>query len=285
MMKINVNDEYLCAVRTKSFADFFIQAQLLLMSSSSYCHSSDCLLNPGQETIASLLKSSGQSSDLNSILLDYFSISAEASHLCTNLLKTLIRLQTNYRSLNDRIIIDPSTVSDLLDNPLPSDLDRRGFEEIHERHSRVLQRLRSSRKKMAGKLRVVEFVTSGVGLMPAAAAALWGSNKMRGFWIFRCGLVMRRVVEQLDVAAKGVYILKRDFDTMGRLVERIGGEIEHDRAMVERGRCLEVLKESEFGVSKQAEELEEHVYLCLLTINRARAMVVREICRSSVHLD
>ncbi|KAG6390516.1 hypothetical protein SASPL_148254 [Salvia splendens] len=253
MIKINVNDEYLCAVRTKSFADFFVHAQLLLVPSSP----SDLLLNPSQETIASLLKSSGNSRELNSILLDYFSISAEASHLCTNILKTLIHLQTIYRSISNDQIIDPNTISYLLESPLPSGLDRRGFGEIQERQARVLQRLRSSRKKMAGKLRVLEFV--------------WG-----------CDRVMRGVVEQLDVAAKGVYILKRDFDTIGRAVERMGGEIEHDRAMMERGRSVEVLKESEFGVSRQAEELEEHVYLCLLTINRARAMVVREICRSSM---
>ncbi|XP_047958219.1 UPF0496 protein At3g49070-like [Salvia hispanica] len=255
MIKINVNDEYLCVVRTKSFADFFVHAQLLLVPSSP----SDLLLNPSQETIASLLKSSVNSRELNSILLDYFSISAEASHLCTNILKTLIHLQTIYRSISNDQIIDPDTISDLLDSPLPSGLDRRGFGEIQERQARVLERLRSSRKKMAGKLRVLEFV--------------WGCDRV---------VVMRGVVEQLDVAAKGAYILRRDFDTMGRAVERIGGEIEHDRAMVERGRGVEVVRESEFGVRRQAEELEEHVYLCLLTINRARAMVVREICRSSM---
>lgn len=140
---------------------------------------------------------------------------------------------------------------------------------------------------MAGKLKMIEFLG---GALPVGPALLVRALKKR-FRFFMCGYLVRGVVEQLDVAAKGAYILKRDFDTIGRLVARIGDEIEHDRAMVEvclergeDGHSLQVLKEmknTEFGVSRQAEELEEHVYLCLVTINRARAMVVREICRNS----
>lgn len=114
-------------------------------------------------------------------------------------------------------------------------------------------------------------------------------RKMRSFRSVKYGF-LREDAEQLDMAAKGAYILNRDFDTIGRLVGRIQDEIEHNRAMMEvcleRGEdkhCLQMLKEMnkyEFGVRKQAEELEEHVYLCLVTINRARAMVVREICKT-----
>ncbi|KAG6388561.1 hypothetical protein SASPL_149989 [Salvia splendens] len=229
MMKINVDNEYLCAVRTKSFADFFLHAQLLLLPSSP----SDLLLNPRQETVASLLKSSGNSRELNSVLFDYFRISAEASRLCTYLLKPLIHLQTIYRNISNDKIIDPNTISGLLGGPLPSGLDRGGFEEVQERQGRVLQRLRGDE----------------------------GGGGAAG-----CG-------------GEGGVCVEEGFRHGGEAggEDRGGGEVERDRAMVERGGCLE---ESEFGVSRQAEELEEHVYLCLLTINRARAMVVREICRS-----
>ncbi|KAK6131445.1 hypothetical protein DH2020_034811 [Rehmannia glutinosa] len=67
---------------------------------------------------------------------------------------------------------------------------------------------------------------------------------------------------------------------MSRLVGQLEDEIEHNRAMIkfclerrEDRFCLQVLKEIkkyEFGFKKQVEELEEHVYLCLVTINRAR---------------
>ncbi|KAK6277147.1 hypothetical protein POUND7_017470 [Theobroma cacao] len=101
---------------------------------------------------------------------------------------------------------------------------------------------------------------------------------------------LRKIGEQLDVAAKGTYILNRDFDTMSRLVSRLHDEVEHNKAMIQI--CLErredrfsvqvvkELKKSNVGVRKQVEELEEHVYLCLVTINRARALVIKEVTTS-----
>jgi hypothetical protein len=44
---------------------------------------------------------------------------------------------------------------------------------------------------------------------------------------------------------------------------------------------IKELKKSDIGFRKQVEELEEHLYLCLLTINRARALVIEEITASS----
>ncbi|PIN01945.1 hypothetical protein CDL12_25550 [Handroanthus impetiginosus] len=98
---------------------------------------------------------------------------------------------------------------------------------------------------------------------------------------------LRKIREQLDVAAKGTYILNRDFDTMSRLVSRLQDEIEHNNAMIKfcldrredklSFQVLKELKKGGFGFMKQVEELEEHVYLCLVTINRARALVIKEI--------
>lgn len=348
---LNVNDEYLCVVRTKSFADFFIKAQLLVnndpssSSSSSYSSStpahrhsaagvSELLLNPAQETIESILESSlfsNKSSHLKPLLSNYFNISAEASDLCSHLLRGLIQLQSNHRLIHkiiDAIDLDHDSshhlmISELrarVDHPF-SDLNRQDFKHIQQTHSSVVQQLKSKRKRVARKIKMIKFFNRASGVCVAAACgvaaaatvflamhtltallmgpALLGlpvKRKMRSFRFVKYG-VLREDAEQLDVAAKGAYILNRDFDTIGRLVGRIQDEIEHNRAMMEvcleRGEdkhCLQMLKEMnkyEFGVRKQAEELEEHVYLCLVTINRARAMVVREICKTctqnSVH--
>lgn len=99
--------------------------------------------------------------------------------------------------------------------------------------------------------------------------------------------LLSKVGKQIDVAAKGTYILNRDFDTMSRLVARLHDEVEHKKAMVrfcwerrEDKFCLQVVKEikkSDVGFRKQVQELEEHVYLCLVTINRARALVIKEM--------
>ncbi|OIW06244.1 hypothetical protein TanjilG_23301 [Lupinus angustifolius] len=101
-----------------------------------------------------------------------------------------------------------------------------------------------------------------------------------------------KVCDQLDIAAKGTYILNRDFDTLSRIVARLNGEIEHNRKMVqfcldrkEDKFCLQMmneLKRSDVGFRKQVEELEEHVYLCLVTINRARGLVIKEMTECCV---
>uniref|UniRef100_A0A803M093 Rx N-terminal domain-containing protein n=2 Tax=Chenopodium quinoa TaxID=63459 RepID=A0A803M093_CHEQI len=96
---------------------------------------------------------------------------------------------------------------------------------------------------------------------------------------------------QLDAAAKGTYILNRDLDTISRLVARLDDELEHIRAMVEfwmdrvddhlhaqaGEEVARQLKRNDAKFMDQLDELEEHLYLCFMTINRARNLVVKEI--------
>lgn len=97
-----------------------------------------------------------------------------------------------------------------------------------------------------------------------------------------------RLCEQLDVAAKGVYIVINDLDTMSRMVKRLHDEVEHRKTVA--GVCVrnngkwEILKrvvcefrDRESSFLEQLGELEEHVYLCFLTINRSRRLVMQEI--------
>ncbi|XP_068313379.1 UPF0496 protein At1g20180-like [Pyrus communis] len=110
--------------------------------------------------------------------------------------------------------------------------------------------------------------------------------------------------KQLDIAAQGVYILINDFDTMSRMVRRLHNEVEHRKVVA--GICVrsvrsiittsnggsasnfdifkKVVREfhaSEASFLEQLEELEEHIYLCLLTINRSRRLVIQEILAST----
>nr|XP_016456857.1 PREDICTED: UPF0496 protein At3g49070-like [Nicotiana tabacum] len=201
-------------------------------------------------------------------------------------------------------------------NPF-SDLKKQDFTRINDEYSSVLQRLKSKKKRVARKIKLIKCVnkTSGVcvtaacGLVVVAAlvlathalaASVMGpailsrtlkplKKKIMNIRFLKCGF-LRKAGEQLDVAAKGTYILNMDFDTMSRLVARLHNEIDHNKAMIqlcldrrEDRFSLEVLKElkkSNIGFKKPVEELEEHVYLCLLTINRARALVIKEIAKS-----
>ncbi|XP_062098574.1 UPF0496 protein At1g20180-like [Humulus lupulus] len=98
------------------------------------------------------------------------------------------------------------------------------------------------------------------------------------------------VGEQLDVAAKGVFILINDFDTMSQMVRRLHNEVEHKKSVADicvRSKKFELLKEvvKEFHAQdssflEQLEELEEHIHLCILTINRSRMLVIQEIIAS-----
>ncbi|GFP86910.1 upf0496 protein at1g20180 [Phtheirospermum japonicum] len=349
---LNVNEEYLCAVRTKSYVDFFLKFQLIINEPSSSSSSSsspanysdlgfsEILLEPGQETITSILesssifssaRSSSSSDGLKSLLSNYFDISAEASNFCSHLLQTLTQLQSDYQFIqkiiaaidddnnnNDNFLFSELRSCVILNNPF-SNLNRQNFKHIHDKHSSVLQRLKSNRKKVVRKMKMIKIfnrasgvcVTAACGLLAAAAvflavhtltAILMGPailslpikplrKKIRNLRFWKCGS-LRQIVEQLDVAAKGAYILNRDFDTMSRLVDRLGDEVEHNKNMIrlcldrsEDKLSFQVLKEIkkyEFGFKKQVEELEEHVYLCLVTINRARAMVVKEISKDVV---
>ncbi|XAR53635.1 hypothetical protein NMG60_11022262 [Bertholletia excelsa] len=94
---------------------------------------------------------------------------------------------------------------------------------------------------------------------------------------------------QLDAAAKGTYILNRDLDTISRQVARLNDELEDVRGMVkfwlqrgeERlqagGEVARQLKKNNSSFSQQLDDLEEHLYLCVMTINRARNLVIKEI--------
>lgn len=212
----------------------------------------------------------------------------------------------------------------VLNNPF-SNPDKHDFKIIHDKYSSVLHHLKSKRKKVTRKIKLIEFIHKASGVCLTAAcglvviiaiviaahtlAALFMAPAIFSFPLklfkkknykklfstlsfpcLKCGF-LRKVGDQLDVAAKGTYILNRDFDTMSRLVSRLHDEVEHNKAMIqiclERRRedkfCVEVVKElkkSNVGLRKQVEELEEHVYLCLVTINRARALVIREVTTS-----
>lgn len=116
-------------------------------------------------------------------------------------------------------------------------------------------------------------------------------KKLLDIQFFKYGF-LRKSGEQLDAAAKGTYILNIEFDTMSRLMVRIQDEIEHNKAMIQfcldrredkfSFQVLKDLKKGEFEFKKQVQELEEHVYLCLVTINRARALVIKEIAKSCI---
>lgn len=267
-------------------------------------------------------------------MLKYFDISAEASKFCSHLLKGINQIQSNYLiiqrvldEIDDHQDYSPENVKEIVSelnyllvvgiNPFsnPNKLD---FKLIHEKHSSMLQCLKSMRKKVGKKIKIIKYfqkasgicITATCGVIAVAAMVLAAhtftavfmgpaifsfpfkrlAKKISSLPFLRSGL-LRKVGDQLDLAAKGTYILNRDFDTMSRLVARVHDALEHNKVMVqsclerrEDRFCLQVMKElkkGDLGFRKQLEELEEHVYLCLVTINRARSLVIKEMITST----
>ena len=100
----------------------------------------------------------------------------------------------------------------------------------------------------------------------------------------------------MDAAARGAYIVGRDLDTVSRMVRRAHDELEHGRDVAriavrgrgERPLMQEVAREEaecEEDLRAQLQELEEHVCLCLITINRSRRMVAHEMTQGLPSLE
>ncbi|ERN11477.1 UPF0496 protein At3g19330 [Amborella trichopoda] len=101
--------------------------------------------------------------------------------------------------------------------------------------------------------------------------------------------MVRWRVAQLDTTAKGVYVLSSDLDTIERLVTRVHETVESDTALVrmgvERGENSTVvvgevvrqLRRSQPKLTQQLRDLEEHLCLCLATLNRARSQLLHQI--------
>lgn len=169
--------------------------------------------------------------------------------------------------------------------------------------SGLLQRLESSRDKARTKLQLINklkhgsalvlmaltaslsviVVTHALSLVVAIPSLISASVELAS------ARKLARVMAQLDAATKGTYILSRDLDTISRLVTRLNDELEHIRVMAKfwldrgenwlqaSGEVARQLKKNESSFNEQLDELEEHLYLCFMTINRARNLVVKEI--------
>lgn len=203
-----------------------------------------------------------------------------------------------------------------LANPFMS-ADSMQFQEIHQSCKSLLPKLVSKSKKTRGKVKlhrlckrvagfslivsygavaaamVVLAIHSVVGIViaPGIMAVFCAGavrNRDRVFARKRFGLsLLENLGAQMDAAAKGIYYLVKDFDTMSRLVSRLHDEVEHIKSIVDicvrngrRETLMKLVKEFQGLESfflEQLAELEDQICLCLLNINRSRMHVLQEI--------
>ncbi|KAK4387434.1 hypothetical protein Sango_2350000 [Sesamum angolense] len=195
------------------------------------------------------------------------------------------------------------------------------FLELHDNHVNLLQELTSQHRKTKRRTKFIRLIKRGMTsfvvmacgaliialLVLAMHIATAGLAAAPGLVIIcTLGLFMMKktrrderdwnvarldeVVEQLDMAARGVYIMMNDFDMMSRLVRRLHDEMEHRKFVAEicvrkgKNEMLKEVIEREFQMHErcfleQLEELEKQICLCFLDINRSRRLLVREMVK------
>ncbi|GFZ01127.1 transmembrane protein, putative [Actinidia rufa] len=267
----------------------------------SYRLFAEHLLDPDQPTVTRILALARNHPENHTLLSDYFLETANASLLCSLLLKDIDHTRVKYRSLKSTIdALETAQLSPI--NHLPVILTRltefsnssnpfiytasspHRYQAVQAGCTGLLKRLESSRDKARAKLQRITIITThALALLVASPALIVGSLELAS------SRKLVRFSAQLNAAAKGNYILNRDLDTISRLVARVNDELEHMRAMVrfllERGEeriqvsweVARQLKKTNSSFSQQLDELEEHLYLCFMNINRARNLVVNEI--------
>lgn len=225
--------------------------------------------------------------------------------LCSLLLKDIESIRINYNHL--KTTLNTSSSSLTIDNSHLFEFSktlspRPHFISVQEAVSNLLNKLEKSRKKAATKLKLINRIKKALGLIFIAVTA---AASVIGVFIALHALLalialpsfspvssrwLRRALAQLDAATKGAYILNRDLDTVGRLVDRVQDELENVLALLRL--CLEMagdrrrrvteevvrqLKKSDVSFKQKLDELEEHLYLCFMTINKARNLVIKEV--------
>ncbi|KAG2257557.1 hypothetical protein Bca52824_076851 [Brassica carinata] len=292
---VDVREEYANAFRTESYNQFWTRVISLnrkkstlsppsspiessstsarLMSYRLFAHN---LLEPDPNTVTKILVLSRVGRPTRTLLSDYFLETANAFLLCTLLLKNIHRLRSKYESPKPKFQSETHNSLAFLDQF--TELSR-WFDPFISSGSRIQPSRFGSNHYVDCYHRLPRlcFVHSRSDLLTGRFKPVGLRNKLT------------KTAARLDVAAKGTYILSRDLDTISRLVTRINDEVEHVRAMAEfwagrgsgrvRGgeEVARELKRCEESFSEELDELEEHIYLCFMTINRARNLVVREI--------
>lgn len=310
MNKSNVNEEYVGALRTKSYVELYNKVQL----NTNIC----------QEELYEL----PESCQLHPLIVNYFDMTLEACRICEVLLQNVQQTRANYRKIRRairlmrieqdsgncyRVYRELASFASLKNSF--SVVNQVQILDTHKGHDLLLQKLSSQFRRANRRMKFLKsckrvfrmsvaigytgimialiilvlhsmvFIVAAPGLIACSYKLFRKRSKVdkKG----KCSSSQEILIAQLDVAAKGVYILINDFDTMSRLVRRLYDEVEHNRSVADmcaRKQNADMLKEAirnysinKNGFMEQLNELEEHICLCLLTINRSRRMVLQEM--------
>ncbi|KAF3611576.1 hypothetical protein DY000_02047080 [Brassica cretica] len=311
--KLSVNEEYKEAFRTNSYLEIRTKAgdQLGLTFSSKlsspsssdlsfHSHFTHYLLDPPQETLDALM----QDTSFHYLLVKFFDFSSEGCDVCESLLQCIQQIKINHMKVKRVIKIGKKVCNGaktpeyspeklcalifqelsryaVLKNPLYCIINEAQFPRVNDANSDLLARLKSKRRRIRRKISIL-----GVLAAPALLGLCCLLRKKKTKRKMENNTKLEKLGAQMDIAAKGTFIMMNDLDTLSRLAGRLCDEIEHRKAvaaMCAKSGKVEVLKEAlrvfnghEERFSELLQELEEHLYLCFHTINISRRLVLAQ---------
>ncbi|GAB2300408.1 hypothetical protein Dimus_034451 [Dionaea muscipula] len=293
-----------------------------------YIHLSDCLLEPGQDIVLDLINNSDLHQlllEYFDVSLEAFNAceiilrSIHQSRANYKLLRRAIRGVAAGAMDHDQgddqtdeqaqaAVVQNLTIFASLANPLSIVISRNKLSSIHNRLACLLHQLISRHRRLKRRLKFIKLCKRAAGITLVISYStlvivvlVLGIHSIIGLALLSClgipritsmpGNSLKRLSLQLDLAAKGVYILTNDLNTMWRLTVKLHDDVEHTKVLadicVRNGQCQQVLKEAmrelntrENAFLEQLKELEDHVYLCFVTINKSRRLVMEEIMES-----
>ncbi|XP_048234572.1 UPF0496 protein At3g19330 [Ricinus communis] len=193
---------------------------------------------------------------------------------------------------------------DRCDNPFPCPFSHE-FEGIHRSFSELSQQLDHRLRKSRSKVHLVRRATlaSALCFIGSAVAITLTALAITGHAlvaIVACpfcavtslpsNLTKKELahVKQLDAAARGTYVLNNELDTVDRLVALLYNSIENDKHLIRLGlgtgsdkyfisEVLKHLRKNHPTVIDQLKNLEKHICLYFIAVNRARNLLLQEI--------
>ncbi|KAL1211233.1 hypothetical protein V5N11_023266 [Cardamine amara subsp. amara] len=254
------------------------------------------VLQPNKECVQEALSHAKPTTPTH-LVSTYFQHSEDATRLCLNLYQSVHSARLLYTPLFDffhilpgdshaidetlcNLAFDVFLKLDTFENPFSSP-ESDTFGETRLCFSQLKYKLDSRLRKSRSRVRLLHHATAG----PLCSPYLPHSFKKKEL----------TNISQLNVAARGTYVLDKDLDTIDRLVSRLQTGIEFDKHFIrlglEKGRdvysiqeIVKQLRKSHLNLTHQLKDLEDHICLWFTNVNEARSLLLQEIHLPQVSL-
>ncbi|XP_047151541.1 UPF0496 protein At3g19330-like [Vigna umbellata] len=313
---LNVSTEFLRAVQAPSYNE--IRSIIQAPPPVHHPHDEDShhryllsqLLQPDSNSVREALAKS--TSKLTCLVSTYFDHSETTSDFCLRLLLTILRARDLYAPLSRLLSVLPADGPPLsqaqcdraYDLFLQFDSQENPFvlshlHQLRDSFSHLKGDIQRDLRRCHSRIRMFRHATAGCAVISVAviaAVAVVAVHAAIGFTAvaatpFCVPRQKRRELarlKQLEAAENGTLVVN-DINTIDSLVDRLQTAVEADKAFVrialERGRerhpIQQVLKEltkNQPVLEHLLGDLEQHIYFCFYSVNKARYALLKEIC-------